>query len=532
MRSEKCAKYLTLVGAHFVNAPLSFVWLYGNLSAYMESYFMCYCYPACVDGDSQWILTLFVASGCPGLFFASPVIKRLGIKWAGILATIVCAIGFFVTAWTIRVSVIATAVFMGLITGMGAGTTVCAGFVFVNAYAGKHIGVLLATTTSAPTILAIVQNQIITAYVNPNNLKADTQKGPKVYFSQPEILERVPEVILIIGAMSLGLQIIGYFLVSSPPPPSPETQDKPYSITENDPQEFISQDSDNQNRGQAHCDGNNIRSASENVLNNRSGLLINSNETQNYKANVCCQEELAQTLSMQSQDKNSKADAIKPSSDASTKHVTKINASHRNGTRSLKAAETLRTHSFKVFWLYGVAMVYGLILKNNYYKQFGLIYINNDRYLTLVGSLIPVVASSARVIFGSLTDKGILSIKDCMCLSLSVNSVLCAFWFFIPQISTIGYMFLVLGLASIHSLVYTIAAAGTLQMFGEEHFSSNFTMMYSSSTAAAILSALIVSELLKNVGWFWLFATCSIVSLCILGLTVFTDFPTTKTARH
>ncbi|GFO40578.1 oxalate:formate antiporter [Plakobranchus ocellatus] len=522
MRSEKYAKYLTLLGAHFVNAPLSFVWIYGNLSAYMESYFMCYCYPGCVDGDSQWILTLFLASGSPGLFFATPLIKRVGIKWVGILGMFVSAVGLLTTAWTVGVSVIATAVFMGLINGMGAGIAVCAGFTFVKAYAGKHTGVFLATTTSAPTILAIVQNQIITAYVNPKNLKADKNIGPKAYFSEPELLDRVPEVIFIIGAMTLGLQAFGYLLVSNPQPTTIPVK------TELDSQGAKVQDTEHQDHSQAHCDGNTSHSANGNGLNPKSTLITSSTEPPKYKSNVSCQDDFAKTLSEQSHEMHSNSSAVRPSMDASMEHSADIHGSNCSSPSPFKPLETLRRRSFQVSWLYGVAMVYGLILKNTYYKQFGLLYINNDRYLTLIGSLIPVVASSARVIFGGLMDKGIISLQDSMCISLSVNAALCAFWYFVPQVSAIGYMFLVLGLAGIHSLVYTIAAAATLHLFGEEHFAPNFTMVYSAATGGAILSALIVSELLHNAGWFWLFASCSIVSLCVLTLTVLTDFSKTK----
>ncbi|GFO40582.1 oxalate:formate antiporter [Plakobranchus ocellatus] len=522
MRSEKYAKYLTLMGAHFVNAPLGFGWIFGNLSAYMESYFMCYCYPGCVDGDSQWILTLFLASGSPGLFFATPLIKRVGIKWAGIFAMIVCAVGLLTSSWTVGVSVIATAVFMGLINGMGAGVAVCAGFTFVKAYAGKHTGVFLATTISAPTILAIAQNQIITAYVNPKNLKADKRIGPKAYFSESEMLDRVPEVIFIIGAMTLGLQAFGYLLVSSPPPPAIPVK------TQLDSQGGKVQDTEHQDHSQAHCDGNTSHSANGNGLNPKSTLITSSTESLTYKSNVCCQDDFAKTLSEQSHEMHSNSSAVRPSIDASMEHSADINSSNCSCLSPFKPLETLRTRPFQVSWLYSLAMAYSFVLKNTYYKQFGLLYINNDRYLTLIGSLIPVVASSARVIFGGLMDKGIISLQDSMCISLSVNAVLFTFWYFVPQVSAIGYMFLVLGLAGIHSLVYTILAAGTLHICGEEHFTSNFNMLYSSETVGAILSALIVSKLLDTVGWFWLFASCSIVSLCVLSLTVLTDFSKTK----
>ena len=87
-------------------APLSYLWMYGNLSEYMESYFRLTCSPDCMDGDSQWILSLSIAMVCPGILVTKPLVDRIGLKWTGILsAALFNAAPMFGSAWTVNVSV-------------------------------------------------------------------------------------------------------------------------------------------------------------------------------------------------------------------------------------------------------------------------------------------------------------------------------------------------------------------------------------------------------------------------------------------
>ncbi|GFO06637.1 oxalate:formate antiporter [Plakobranchus ocellatus] len=87
----------------------------------------------------------------------------------------------------------------------------------VGGWAPDNFALFTATVTGFPTMLSIIQNQLITAYVNPENLKADAYVGHRTYFSQPEILRRVPMTVIMYGAMTFVLQLVGYILITNPP---------------------------------------------------------------------------------------------------------------------------------------------------------------------------------------------------------------------------------------------------------------------------------------------------------------------------
>lgn len=497
-KSKNYMKYCSIIGAHFIMSPLSFLFNYGNLSAYLESFFQVYCAPGCADGDSQWIVNTFLACGCPGVFLSWYILDRIGPKKAGIIIMIISNAAVIASAWTLEVSIIGTAMLMGVVNGLGIGPTLCIGFMYINGWAGKNAAFFIGTITSAPTILAIAQNQIITTYVNPRNLEADVFIGERAFFSQPEVLERVPEIVLILGVMGLCLQIIGYVLVTDPPSTSSQISTQPCKTKSSDPdtQPIIEV-------GDLEC-SHELPSEDHNV---------NENKTIKQYGSTLVPQNIDLTANQ-----NGHIETKQIISDITLKNIEKSQT-----VKSMPPLDVLKSGDFYALFLFGFALCYGLILQANYYKQFGLLYIKNDRFLTLTGSLVPLLSSIARVFLGMSIDKNILSIQDCLVIGLAANSILCAFWYFAPQINDILYMTLILLLSMSHAMIHTSVGTGVARFFGPKHFVINYGMVYFAGTLSSIISAAAVTPLRQAFGWFWLFTSCSILSLVVLIYTSFYD---------
>ena len=332
----------------------------------------------------------------------------------------------------------------------------------------------MATVTSAGTLLAVIQNPIITAITNPDNLKPGVLQGSRAFFSQRQVLDKVPTALLVYAAMTLGLQTVGYLLLSPPPEKfshsidneanqnslkcgdkSNATCGKVASSQNSDPQ--VSEQN-HKSYGSYNTNGNKDQSSVDRTLSCIAVGMAN-------KEPDCCR-----------QDKY-KAPSVKP----------------------LQALQTPIFYSVVTFC---VATLYSLTLKSNYYNQFALLYIRDDRYLTLtlVGTLIPVVAVVSRLCFGAALDKKVTTIKDVMVLALSVNGILCSFWYFVPNVSPGLYMVIILCLAMVHSTYYVILRAVCLQNFGLTHFSTNITLLQ----LICVLVGLLVTPFLENLGWSWL----------------------------
>ncbi|GFN84045.1 hypothetical protein PoB_001055100 [Plakobranchus ocellatus] len=191
---------------------------------------------------------------------------------------------------------------------------------------------------------------------------------------------------------------------------------------------------------------------------------------------------------------------------------------------SWKPSEAIKTPVFYCLFMFGISIAYGLQLKANYYKQFSLLYIHNDNYLTLVGTLIPVMSTSSRILYGTCLDKGLFNIKNAIVIVLAINSVMFAFWFIAPQIDDIFYMILVLLLAVTQDTSFVILPAAGFRIFGPDHFSNNYGLLYTSLLTIDISSAIVVPPLLHALGWFWLFTSVSILSLVTIVMVVATNF--------
>ncbi|GFS23427.1 oxalate:formate antiporter [Elysia marginata] len=505
LNTGKCMKFRSIVGAHFVMAPLSFLWVYGNLSAYTDSYFRFACSPACMDGDSQWTLCLLVAMICPGILITKKFADKIGLKLFGVVSVVVVNAAMFASAWVIDMSVVGTSLLLGFVNGLAQGVSSTIAFQYVSGWAPHKTPLFMATVSGASTFMSVVQNPIITAIVNPDNIKPDAIIGSRTFFSQPEVLARVPVALKALAATNLGLQVIGYLLLAPQPGPgeASENLEKSHKL-------------DHRSRV-----GRNLREHEPSFKKSLKDLenQRNGDGCESYGSS----DVTGPTVAQESGDKVSPHSALNRDGGSHT-NSTQTEGEHR----SLKPREALKRPVFYALFMFGAATMYTLVLKSNYYKQFGLLYIHNDRYLTLVGTLIPIVASVSRFVFGLILNRNIITIKDSIVFSLAINSVLCAIWYLVPQINDVLYLFFTLCLAVVQSLNYIILPLASLQIFGPAHFSTNYGLVQSCLFFVGMLGPLVISLLMKTFGWLWLFGSASFFCLLSLLLVVCADFNTLK----
>ncbi|GFS26046.1 oxalate:formate antiporter [Elysia marginata] len=526
-------------------APVSFNWICGNLLEYMGSYFRYSCYPGCYDGDSQWIFNINMAFFGIGLFSFDSIRRLIGLRWTCILSVIVHNATYFLSAaWSLHKSILLTCLLMGALMGLTAGLAMNTGFMYINTWGSRNSPVYLVTATVVAPLLSIVENQIITQVVNAENLKPNAHEGPRVFFSQPEVLSRVPTAILVLAAMTFVLQTVGCLLVSTPEPvkttvlvkpkekktasptPQPKTpiQSGASAINLKAKKAAVSFKKLIQCQREEEkyilC---NDRDCADNKL-----RYIESNEE---AEDICINNELnyktiPEDTHIKTFQDNRQSDET--SKQSPTKDITLDILQEESpdtgvveaGQIQYSPSQAIKTTKFWSLWLYGFSIGLGMLLMDSYYKQFGLKYIYNDQHLTILGSTIPAVVSSCRILFSVLVQRQLLFVRCSLILSLTLNCITSAFWFFAARLNEEVYMLLVLVMAFSYSFLYFVIANGALQEFGKDNFANNYSMIYSGLPITSFLSAFFLTSLLNAVGWFWLFMTSSFVSFVALLFTI------------
>ncbi|GFS09059.1 oxalate:formate antiporter [Elysia marginata] len=132
-------------------------------------------------------------------------------------------LGMIGSAWTIHISVVGTIVLQSIVMGMTVSITVCISYMYIHSWRPKYEALLIASVSCSSNLLAMAENQLVTWRVNPDNLEPDIMDGPKMFFSQRQVIERVPSGIIMLGGITLALQIVGYMLVRIPTSQQPES---------------------------------------------------------------------------------------------------------------------------------------------------------------------------------------------------------------------------------------------------------------------------------------------------------------------
>merc|ERR1719225_203214 len=144
------------------------------------------------------------------------LIAMIGEKAAMVSGAFIFSLGCALTYVTINKDLWMVAATYGFVSAFGQNIalipTLTTGMKWFPERKGTVMGIVVGGFGGG----AMVFNQIQTKIVNPDNLKAVEQGGER-YFVDQELLDRVPTLLLILGAIYFVLGITGALLVNQPP---------------------------------------------------------------------------------------------------------------------------------------------------------------------------------------------------------------------------------------------------------------------------------------------------------------------------
>jgi len=208
--------YLSLVGGFLLHLTLGTLYCFGNMNTYMTSYLRTH-----VKGqehlhysDAIWIPTL--ATLGQGLFMtlSGHLEERLGVRVTVLLGSCFMSSGVFLTYFTIQHSLLLTTITYGLMFGFGTALAYAPPMAVAMRWFPRKKGLVNGIIVGGFGMGAFVFNTVQTSFLNPHN----QSPGAEGYFTaeQGDVLDRVPSVFLLLGAIYGVVQLVAVMLISAP----------------------------------------------------------------------------------------------------------------------------------------------------------------------------------------------------------------------------------------------------------------------------------------------------------------------------
>nr|KAG5692652.1 hypothetical protein BaRGS_022652 [Batillaria attramentaria] len=146
--------------------------------------------------DTIWIGSTGAVSSCLLMPVLGIISSRLPTRlylFMGVLST---AASMFGTYRAVQVSFVLTVVTYGLVNGIPSAILYPAPIKIAARWLPHKVGLVSGLVLTGYGCGAFAWNQVITWYINPDNLQPDVKDGDDVYYSQPSVLEAVPKCFL------------------------------------------------------------------------------------------------------------------------------------------------------------------------------------------------------------------------------------------------------------------------------------------------------------------------------------------------
>ncbi|TRY72373.1 hypothetical protein TCAL_09716 [Tigriopus californicus] len=207
-----------LFGSTLILVACSLDYSYGNLNTYVTSYLRKN-NPQITYAD--WVFvsqskTIFGAILSP---FGGEVARRLGIRLSLIIGSIIYAGGYLLTYFSLDWGLWPVVFTIGAFHGIGYGLTYTPAISSILKWFPAHKGTFASIAVAGYGFGSVIWNPVETAFVNPGNEEAQypngTTSGDK-YFTDEDLLGRVPYLFLLIGGSIALMQIISILAIRDP----------------------------------------------------------------------------------------------------------------------------------------------------------------------------------------------------------------------------------------------------------------------------------------------------------------------------
>ncbi|XP_045201987.2 uncharacterized protein LOC123555424 [Mercenaria mercenaria] len=463
---------VVVLGGFLVHLALGSFFTFGNFAPYFISYLRNRTDDTTVRNiDGLWITSVGSLGNCIGFPIGGLLTHRLGPRLATSFGGLIFSLSMMACYFCVKQSLLAMIFVFGVTSNIGNfmayGPPIQNAIRWMPDHPALAAGLIVAGFGGGATIF----NQVITAYINPDNLSPDliTEAGER-YFTDSDLLDRVPVMFLILGGIYLVMIIAGVACLSQPPVTKHEIE-----ILQNgelDSKETI---------GRINGYNGVIATISEKVLH---GTSVNDNE----KAPTGTNATVTDVTDNQNMPEKSTLSDQKFQKELEMKEAIKL---------------AFRTRSFYLVWLIVLSVCCGMQFVFSLYKAYGQRFIEDDHFLSLVGSLSSIFNCIGRPTWGAFMDKfGYRVTVRCLSFGLAVFAGTLPLT---EQMPKELFAVWICALFFFFCGMWAVTPSALAKLFGPRNMAVNYGFINSAVSVGNITAGITGMALKSRIGWHGLY---------------------------
>lgn len=506
---------LVVLGGFLVHLSIGTIYTYGNMVPYVVSYIRNQSHPEdLAQATSTWVFACALIGQGGAMFIGGWLVKKIGPRFTTLLGGWIMSAGVALTYFTIKVSFWLVLLTYGILFGIGVGIAYIGPLSSAMKWFPKWKGIANGVVVAGFGLGALIFDAVQTFYINPQNLSADSDK----HFTEPELLDRVPTMFLILAGTYAVMQLVGSLLITNPPDEYFKTdvdENPEVSVANGQYREIADEGKQAELRRLkkrreelardkkklSHSPSESLSTVPGSPSKQRPILNHNSADVEHQEKYDFSTEKKNELDAIESdrllENDSSGSDDLSYRSKSSVFEGSTSSASSpfadKNIATSIRPLQMLRKPSFYLLWLMFMFNGCGVILVATLYKSFGQEFINNDHYLAVVGSISAIFNCLGRIVWGWIADK--VSYKFALVV---LNATMTVFLLTFYTSSLGGKEMYFIWVCIIFFCVggsFSVFPTAVARCFGLKYVSINYGLLFTSQIVAGSVGSLVATTL-------------------------------------
>ena len=406
------------------------------------------------------------------MFLGGWLERKIGPRLSTLVGGWLMSIGVLLSYFTIKVSFWLLLLTYGLVFGLGIGIAYVGPLSCAMRWLPRWKGVAGGCVVAGFGLGALIFNQVQSYYINPDNLKPESDG----YFTDDDLLERVPYVFLILGGTYATMQFIGSMLIVNPP---------------------IILQSDEKHKKQPHVENSDGKKESDywsdgSVTPQIHEFLSDSDTSLEEEGEGEGEEDRDSLLVRQEPKRNSDNGGINSPSE-------KIQAQTNSLMDGIHPFTVIKSFNFYHLWIMFLLAGFSVSFIASLYKVFGLSFIADDQFLAIVGSASSILNCAGRIVWGFVADRR--GFKFSLVVQSAIMTVFLSTFF---ATSFVGRAMFFVWVCIIFFCVggyFSVFPTAMALSFGPKYMSINYGLLFTSQISSGIIAAVLFTTLQHLLDW-------------------------------